>query len=261
MQGASQLETTSGNQSATAQNEEATTENHNASAQNQNATAQTQKAATTEQGATPHNVVIHYSPQDSTPAVFCYLQVNLQTQQAAPPIALKHPLEDISKDCQLGIDSKLNIYSLTQGQLVRSLPYINKGAKMRLHVRFSDDCDHVVFVDKMDDTLHVVRMNQDGGCDVIASCFTHAPQMNFYDGLTLRQEGHVIVIRSGNNVIVLRLLTRGSQVNAQYESEAERALSLVPGSKYFILQQTFQFSLRHWRQLAMHCMLFCKLNA
>ena len=164
------------------------------------------------------------------------------------PVHLKAPLEDISRDCQLGIDAKLDLYDLSQGQLTKTVPYVNKGHKMRLHVRFTDDCCHLVFIDRVDDTLHIVRMlksmpnsnNEDGGdfCfQTIASCFTHAPKMNFFGGLTLRQKGHVIVIRSatGEALIVLRLLDdpKGKKKEQiQYGSEIERALSLVPDSEY-----------------------------
>ena len=103
---------------------------------------------------------------------------------------------------------------------------------MRLHVRFTDDCKRVVFIDRVDDTLHVVHMNQDN-FRTVASCFTHAPKMDFFGGLTLRQKGHVIVITSaeGEVVIVLRLLDKQKKEMIQYGSETERGLSLVPDSK------------------------------
>ena len=164
----------------------------------------------------------------------------------AEPVQLKAPLEDISRDCQLGIDAKLDLYDLGQSQLIKTVPYVNKGLKMRLHVRFTDDCRHLVFIDRVDDTLHVVRMlrnklpgknqNDDFRFQTIASCLTHAPKMNFFGGLTLRQKGHVIVIRSatGEALIVLRLLDseKKNKEQIQYGSEIERALSLVPDSKY-----------------------------
>ena len=150
----------------------------------------------------------------------------------AKPISIKAPLEDISKDYKLGIDAKLDIYDLGKGQVTRCVPYVNKGLEMRLHVRFSDDCKHTVFIDRVADTLHVVHMNQDT-FQTIASCFTHAPKMNFFGGLTLRQEGRVIVITSaeGEAIKVLRLLDKEKKGIVQYGSETERALSLLPDSE------------------------------
>ena len=180
--------------------------------------------------------MVHYKAQGTAHALFCYVHVNLQEKTVAEPISLKTPLEDISKDCKLGIDAKLNIYDLAKGQVTKRIPYVNRGLKMRLHVRFTYDCKHVVFVDRMDDTLHVVHMNQDN-FRTIASCFTHAPKMNFFGGLTLRQKGHVIVITSseGEAIIVLRLLDTQKKEMVQYGSETERALSLVPDSKWISL--------------------------
>ena len=176
--------------------------------------------------------MVHYKAQSTSTALFSYVQVNLQAKTVAEPISLKTPLEDISKDCKLGIDAKLDIYDLGKGQVTKRVPYVNKGLKMRLHVRFTDDCKHVVFIDRVDDTLHVVHMNQDNFL-TIASCFTHAAKMNFFGGLTLRQKGHVIVISSaeGEAMIVLRLLDEQNKEMVQYGSETERALSLVPDSK------------------------------
>ena len=185
-----------------------------------------------QQPETLESVVIHYRAQGTATALFYYIQVNLLTKTVAEPISLKAPLEDISKDCKLGIDAKLDIYDLGKDQVTRRVPYVNKGLKMRLHVRFTDDCKHVVFIDRGDDTLHVVHMDQDT-FQTIASCFTHAPKMNFFGGLTLRQKGHVIVISSaeGEAIIVLRLLDKEKKGMVQYGSETERALSLVPDSE------------------------------
>ena len=175
---------------------------------------------------------MHYKAQGTAPSMFCYIHVNLLAKTVAESISLKAPLEDISKDCKLGIDAKLDIYDLEKRQVTRRVPYVNKGLKMRLHVRFTDDCKHVVFIDRVDDTLHVVRMNQDT-FQIIASCFTHAPKMNFFRGLTLRQKGSVIVITSAESeaTIVLRLLDKEKKGIVQYGSETERALSLVPDSE------------------------------
>ena len=181
---------------------------------------------------TLESVVVHYKAQGTAPALFYYIHVNLQTKTVAEPISFKAPLEDISKDCKLGIDAKLDIYDLGNGQVTKRVPYVNKGIKMRLHVRFTDDSKHVVFIDRVDDTLHVVQMNQDT-FQTIASCFTHAPKMNFFGGLTLRQKGQVVVITSaeGEAIIVLRLLDKEKKGMVQYGSETERALSLVPDSE------------------------------
>ncbi len=179
----------------------------------------------------PWSLVIHCKPQGTAPALFCYHHVNLESKHASAPVALKAPLEDISKSCRYGIDARLDIYDLVRGQPVATVPYANRGPRMRLHVRFTDTCSHVLFIDKVNDTLHVVRLEEDGRFSHIGSCFTHAPKMKFYEGLTLRQKGQVIVITSAaeEGVIIVRLLD--SEVKIQYGSETERALSLVPESK------------------------------
>ena len=114
-------------------------------------------ACSVQKTETLESVVVHYKAQGTAPALFYYIHVNLQTKTVAEPISLKAPLEDISKDCKLGIDAKLDIYDLGNGQVTKRVPYVNKGIKMRLHVRFTDDSKHVVFIDRVDDTLHVVQ--------------------------------------------------------------------------------------------------------
>ena len=177
----------------------------------------------------PESLIIFFKTLGAQ-SEFCYNFIDLLSEKVSRSV-LKQQLDDVSKDGTLGIDPHLDIFDLSSGTLKARVPYTNRSAKMRLHVRLSDNKKHVVFVDKYDDTLHLVAMDSDSFIP-LASVFTHAPWMDFFSGLSLRVQGRVIMIKAGqgDNVIFLRIMDEGDKKLHQYMGEAERALSLVPDS-------------------------------
>ena len=177
-----------------------------------------------------NSIVIHYKPIRSVAGMFCYQLVNLVSKEVGKHIVQKAAFEDIARDGEFAIDAQLGIYSLKLGQRVNQVPYAGASDKMNLRIKFSDDMRYVVFIDKMDDTLHVIQM--EGGSFVyIAACYTHSPKMQMFNGLVLRQFGRVIMIRSQDAALILLKIQDNAQSDDRYtisyESEMERALTMV----------------------------------
>ena len=184
----------------------------------------------------PPSFVMFYKPTKASDGIFrkfCYQYVDLTNRDCGRYIVLNGALEDIAKDGSYGIDSQLAVYSMKEGKVVRQVPYNNKTPKMHLHVRFTDDHQHVIFVDRADDTVHVVKITGHSFKHVV-SCFTHEPKMDFFNGVTVRLNGKVIVFKKKDTVSTfLRLFSTDelpklrANKNFKYTSEYSRALALV----------------------------------
>jgi hypothetical protein len=104
-----------------------------------------------------------------------------------------------------------------------------------MHLRVSFAPGHVIFVDKADDTVHVVKVSAPfRSFRHLVSCFTHAPAMDFLRGIIVRMSGKVIELRQkGRPPTVLRLLNDQDVLrlnrmkSLKYTSEYSRALALI----------------------------------
>lgn len=100
---------------------------------------------------------------------------------------------------------------------------------MQLTIRLSDDASAIAFVDRNDDTLHVVKVTGQSARHV-TSCFVHVHQLSLDDGLDLRCGGRVIQLKAADGTLVYFVLGSGTVDNVcqavDYSSELSRALSL-----------------------------------
>jgi len=196
--------------------------------------------------------IIHYSTtkgrNDFSSTETKYIHVNIISRACSLPLNAPTPLDDISMDGQFGITDRLVVYNLLTAKIWKAIPYEKSGVNMQVLAKICENNQRVVFIDKQDDTVHVVELlsiksSSQDGTDVsvryVASCFTHAPHVLAVDSFTLRHHGRVFVLGGAGNLIVLALresyesegsavvLSAHPNVVEREWSEAERALLLV----------------------------------
>ena len=201
-------------------------------------------------------IVVYGSEGHSSSVRNRYMHVHLVTKVKSPELEMKPAFEDISKDGQIGIDGRLDVYDMPTGKVsyrvpyaglkvevkanddlvpqgadnvyLRKLRYNDPTASMQLRVRISDDKKYIVYVDKQDDTLHIAKVT-DNTVTHMVSCHTHMPKLSLSHGLDIRYYGRVLVLRSEEGVVPFALRDGGDiyRGDVSHQSEILRALSLV----------------------------------
>ena len=172
----------------------------------------------------PTTIVLKYS---KAAGGFQYVSIDLASRQVSPVTDTQAALEDVSKDGSLAVDDRLTLYDLRLGvKLPTQVSYDNSGINMQLQARISDDNKFLVFLDKQDDTLHVVQLLETGSTHVV-SWFNHLPNIPVSQGLIIRQSGRLVVLKSGTNLMFFVIRDCSAPSPLAYNSEAERAASLI----------------------------------
>lgn len=158
-----------------------------------------------------------------------YVLVDLVTRKVSPHITAKPSLQDISNDGSLAVDSHLTLFDLKSGQVIQNVNYAKRSPNMQLQIRISADKSKLIFVDKENDSLHIIKIDGKESAPV-ATCYTHAPLMPSLGGIELRNNGEALVLyEKGHKVLGVFLLMEAESASRplSYASEMDRALSLM----------------------------------
>lgn len=188
-------------------------------------------------------LVVSYNPEKASVFVeTSYVSVDLATKSVSKEITIAPGFDDISESGTFGIDSKLSIYKLKTGTVKVQLPYGDSHERdekskskdtMQLITRFVRD-DHIIFIDKQDDTLHMYSIDGEKQTHLF-SCFSHVPNLvpNSSSCMSVANRGHNLILRTGTKVLCFAIVTEQKQHDDDlvlvYKDERSRALSMMVG--------------------------------
>ena len=188
-------------------------------------------------------ILVKYGPEG--PDIFVrsrYIFYDFKANKKSEEMNVSRRFEDVSCDGRFGVDTELNLYELASGKMFaeltsktqeidyegiveRRIRYTEATVANEMIARISNDNKYLVYVNKTEDTLHLMHISG-GKLKPVASCYAHAPDILPEQGLSFRCNSSVVLLKTGQRLMPIAL-AQESKHGYVYESEYARCRSIM----------------------------------